>query len=55
VLRDGSWWPRRHPVQLRVHEALHAGAADWPHALQLRDETRHLVAAGCGEPELSTA
>jgi putative membrane protein len=41
VLRDGSWWPRRHPVRRHVHEALSAGAADWSHALRLRDDADH--------------
>jgi 1-acyl-sn-glycerol-3-phosphate acyltransferase len=53
VLRDGSWWPRRHPVQLHVHAGLSAGAPDWPHALKLRDDVRRLMAAECGEPELA--
>ncbi len=33
VLREGSWWPRRHPVRLQVHEPLQATAPDWQNAV----------------------
>jgi 1-acyl-sn-glycerol-3-phosphate acyltransferase len=52
VLRAGSWWPRRHPVQVQVHPPLKPAAAAWGDALQLRDATRACIASACGEPKL---
>ena len=52
VLRDGSWWPRRYPVQVHVDAPLHAPTADWHGALQLRDAARQRIAASCDEPVL---
>jgi 1-acyl-sn-glycerol-3-phosphate acyltransferase len=51
VLRDGSWWPHRQPVQIHVHAPLHARGAGWHEALELRDAARER--AICGEPLLS--
>jgi 1-acyl-sn-glycerol-3-phosphate acyltransferase len=55
VLRDGSWWPHRHPVEIHVHAPLHARAHGWREALELRNAARERIAATCGEPLLSTA
>ena len=52
VLRDGSWWPRRHPVQVHVDVPLQAATKSWHGALQLRDTARAQIAANCGEPVL---
>lgn len=52
VLRDGSWWPHRHPVQVHVDAPLHAKGHEWHGALQLRDAARERIAAFCGEPVL---
>ncbi len=52
VLRDGSWWPRRQPVQIQVHAPLRARGPDWHAAVQLRDAARERIAATCGEPLL---
>jgi len=50
VLRDGRWWPRRHPVRVHVHPPLRAEGPSWDDALRLRDATRECIAATCGEP-----
>jgi hypothetical protein len=55
VLRDGSWWPRRHALWVRAHLPLAAGGAGWSSALQLRDAARRIIAAECGEPDLAPA
>jgi 1-acyl-sn-glycerol-3-phosphate acyltransferase len=55
VLRDGSWWPHRHPVEIHVHAPLHARAHGWREALELRNAARERIATTCGEPLLSTA
>jgi 1-acyl-sn-glycerol-3-phosphate acyltransferase len=52
VLRDGSWWPRRHPVQVHVDAPMLAQTHEWHGALQLRDAARKRIAAYCGEPVL---
>ena len=52
VLRDGSWRPRRHPVQMHVHVPLRAQGTGWHEALHLRDAARERIAATCGEPLL---
>ena len=53
VLRDGSWWPRRLPVVVRLHEPLRAEGSTWPDAVDLRDRARERIAQGCGEPMLA--
>lgn len=53
VLRDGSWRPRRYPVQVHVHAPLQAQGTGWREALQLRDAARERIAATCGEPVLA--
>ncbi|HEX7384631.1 MAG TPA: AMP-binding protein [Burkholderiaceae bacterium] len=53
VLRDGSWWPRRQPVRVVVHPALHADGAGWGDALRLRNAAREAIASACGEPLLA--
>jgi 1-acyl-sn-glycerol-3-phosphate acyltransferase len=55
VLRDGSWWPHRHPVQIHVHAPVQARCAGWQEALRLRDAARERIAATCGEPLLPAA
>jgi len=55
VLRDGSWWPRRHALWVRAHVPLPAGGKGWSNALQLRDAARSIIAAECGEPDLAPA
>lgn len=53
VLRDGSWWPRREVVLVRLHEALRAEGGTWSDAVGLRDCARERLAQGCGEPMLA--
>jgi len=55
VLRDGSWWPHRHLVEVDVHAPLHARAPGWREALQLRNAARERISTTCGEPLLSSA
>ena len=52
LLRAGSWWPRRQPVRVDVHEPIRPGGASWGDALQLRDAARERIAATCAEPLL---
>jgi len=52
VLRDGSWRPRRHPVQIHVHAPIRPGGTGWHDAVQLRDALARGIAQTCGEPLL---
>jgi 1-acyl-sn-glycerol-3-phosphate acyltransferase len=51
VLRDGSWLPRRHGVEVIVGAPLVPRDTGWSEALRLRDEARRAILAGCGEPD----
>lgn len=53
VLRDGSWWPRRSPISVQVHEPLGAEGDSWSDAVRLRDRAREQIAQGCAEPVTS--
>jgi len=55
VLRDGSWWPRRQPVRIRLHAPAQPQGTGWPSALRLRDSARGDIASACGEPVLAAA
>jgi len=53
VLRDGSWFPRRHPVTLSIGEAIAPpDGEDWQAAVALRDLSRAWILEHCGEPDL---
>ncbi len=53
VLREGSWRPRRHPVQVHMHMPLQAAGTQWRDAVALRDAARERIASTCGEPVLA--
>ena len=52
LLRAGSWWPRRHPVRVDVHEPIWPAGSSWSDALRLRDAARERIAKTCAEPVL---
>ena len=51
VLRDGSWLPRRAPVEVHIEKPLAPRGGGWSDALALRDEARRAILARCGEPD----
>lgn len=54
MLRDGSWFPRRGIIRIRIGAALRPGQQDaWETALGLRDGARAFILQHCGEPDLS--
>ncbi len=55
MLREGSWLPRRTPVELEVGATLAASGADWATAIRLRDEARAEMLRLCGEADSSAA
>jgi 1-acyl-sn-glycerol-3-phosphate acyltransferase len=50
VLRGEQWWPRRHPVSVRVAEPVIPEGSDFSAAVKLRDKVRAAILAECGEP-----
>jgi len=54
VLRDGSWLPRRRPVEVFIAAPLPPRGPGWSEALALRDEARRAILAHCGEPDRGT-
>ena len=68
LMRDGTWFPRRVPIHVRIgppiapppaSEPDGAGGSDagersrWSRAVQLRDAARAWMLAHCGEPDLA--
>ena len=68
LMRDGTWFPRRVPIHVRIGEPIApppvsepdgAGGSDagersrWSRAVQLRDAARAWMLAHCGEPDLA--
>jgi len=51
VLRDGSWLPRRAPVEVSIEAPLAPRGPEWSDALALRDAARRAILARCGEPD----
>ena len=51
VLREGSWLPRRAPVEVFIEAPLAPRGPDWSDALALRDAARRAILARCGEPD----
>lgn len=55
LLRDGSWWPRRHPLAVRIDAPLRPQGSGWSDALALRDAARRRIASACAEPDIGEA
>jgi 1-acyl-sn-glycerol-3-phosphate acyltransferase len=51
VLRDGQWLPRRAIVQVVIDRPVAPDGHDWAAAVRLRDRTRAVILAACGEPD----
>ena len=51
VLRDGSWLPRRQPLEVQVHEPLRPQAGEWSEAVRLQRAARRVILEHCGEPD----
>jgi 1-acyl-sn-glycerol-3-phosphate acyltransferase len=52
VLRDGTWYFRRHPVAVTFGAPVAPEGGDWNAAVRLRDRVRADVLKHCGEPDL---
>ncbi|MGH8691820.1 MAG: lysophospholipid acyltransferase family protein, partial [Burkholderiales bacterium] len=55
VLRDGTWYARRHPIAVTFGSPIAAEGSDWNAAVQLRDRVRAEVLKHCGEADTETA
>jgi acyl carrier protein len=53
VLRDGTWYPRRHPIAVAFGAPIAPEGADWNATLKLRDQVRAAILKHCGEPDLA--
>jgi 1-acyl-sn-glycerol-3-phosphate acyltransferase len=53
VLRDGTWYPRRHPIAVTFGAPIAPEGADWNATLKLRDQVRAAILKHCGEPDLA--
>jgi 1-acyl-sn-glycerol-3-phosphate acyltransferase len=54
VLRDGTWYARRHPMAVTFGAPIAPDGDDWNAAVRLRDKVRAEVLKHCGEPDLQT-
>jgi 1-acyl-sn-glycerol-3-phosphate acyltransferase len=53
VLRDGTWYARRHPMAVTFGAPIAPEGNDWNAAVRLRDLVRAEVLKHCGEPDLA--
>jgi acyl carrier protein len=53
VLRDGTWYPRRHPIAVAFGAPIAPEGADWNATLKLRVQVRAAILKHCGEPDLA--
>jgi acyl carrier protein len=51
VLRDGTWYARRHPMAVTFSAPVAPEGEDWNAAVRLRDRVRAEVLKHCGEPD----
>ncbi len=54
VLRDGTWYARRHPMTVSIGAPIAPEGGDWNAAVRLRDRVRAEVLKACGEPDLES-
>ena len=51
ILRAGSWFPRRGPLEVIVESPIMPDGDDWSAAVRLRDAARAVILRHCGEPD----
>jgi len=52
MLRSDQWFPRWSPISVTIESPLTPAGTDLSSIVKLRDDTRAVVLAGCGEPDL---
>src|SRR5439155_1711792 len=55
ALRDGTWYPRRHPIAITFGAPIAPDGSHWNATLRLRDALRAAILKHCGEPDLAPA
>jgi hypothetical protein len=53
VLRDETWYLRRHPISVTIGAPIAPEGADWNAAVKLRERARAEILKHCGEPDLA--
>ena len=53
VLRDETWYLRRHPISVTIAQPIAPEGTDWTAAVKLRDRARAEILKHCGEPDLA--
>jgi 1-acyl-sn-glycerol-3-phosphate acyltransferase len=53
VLRDETWYLRRHPISVTIGAPVAPEGSDWNAAVKLRDRVRGEILKHCGEPDLA--
>jgi acyl carrier protein len=53
VLRDETWYLRRHPISVTIGAPIAPEGTDWNAAVKLRDKVRGEILRHCGEPDLA--
>jgi acyl carrier protein len=53
VLRDETWYLRRHPISVTIGAPIAPDGTDWNAAVKLRDRARGEILRHCGEPDLA--
>ncbi len=54
MLRGDQWFPLWSPLGATIEKPIIPSGTDFASLLQLRDATRKVVLAGCGEPDLGS-
>ncbi|HWI36796.1 MAG TPA: AMP-binding protein [Burkholderiales bacterium] len=54
VLRDETWYLRRHPISVTIGAPIAPEGTDWNAAVKLRDRVRAEILKHCGEPDLAS-
>lgn len=52
ILRGDHFFPHRGALEVRINPPLQPSGSDWEAAARLRDQTRALILAQCGEADL---
>ena len=52
MLRSGQWFPRWGPISVGIADPIRPSGTDLAALVRLRDVTRAVILAGCGEPDL---
>lgn len=52
MLRAGSWFPRRNPLEVLIQPPVHPDGQDWQSVVKLRDTARAIILQHSSEPDV---